>query len=279
VEIRAASREDVGALIGRPAPAGASQAMVQRVRDEVELPGSDGGREAWVADGDDALAVLTGDGELLLVAGDPDVADALLDRAASRGRERGLAAIRVRTAGDDDPVADLADRRGLAVEREVLVMWRALGGAEAEPAWPDGVAVRSFERDDAGPVQALLDEAYSAWDRGYEPDPHDEWVARMTGDADYDPCVWWLAESGGELAGCALHWRSGWVKDIAVRESLRGRGIAEALLRQGFAEFARRGVDRVGLKVDPANPTGAIRLYERLGFVVERRETIHALLL
>jgi ribosomal protein S18 acetylase RimI-like enzyme len=92
----------------------------------------------------------------------------------------------------------------------------------------------------------------------------------MVGDDDFDASVWWLAESDGELVGCALHWGSGWVKDIAVRESHRRRGLGEALLRQGFAEFARRGVTHVGLKVDAANPTSAIRLYERVGFVVEQ---------
>ena len=47
-------------------------------------------------------------------------------------------------------------------------------------------------------------------------------------------------------------------------------------MQQGLAEFARRGVARVGLKVDAANPTGAVRLYERLGFVLERREAVWA---
>ncbi len=276
MEIRPASWDDVGALLERPPPTGASAATLQRVLDEWQPAGLD----AWVADGPGAplgLAVLTRAGELLCVAGDSGIAGALLERAAARGRERGLGAIHVRTASDDDPVRELADHRGLAVEREVLCMWRALDGDEPDPVWPDGVRVRTFEPDDAEPVHALLDSAYSAWDRRYAPVSHERWLAQMTGDAEFDPAVWWLAESGDELAGCALHWRTGWVKDIAVREQHRGRGVAESLLRQGFAEFARRGVARVGLKVDAANPTGAIRLYERLGFVVERREETRAL--
>jgi ribosomal protein S18 acetylase RimI-like enzyme len=125
----------------------------------------------------------------------------------------------------------------------------------------------------------LLDEAYRGWDAGYVPLAHEDWLRAMTGDAEYDPTVWWLAERDGVLAGCALWWSSGWLKDIVVRESERGRGVGAALIRQGFAEFARRGVRRVGLKVDAANPTGAPRLYERLGFVTEQREQIWALTL
>jgi mycothiol synthase len=67
------------------------------------------------------------------------------------------------------------------------------------------------------------------------------------------------------------------LKDIVVRERERGHGLGSALIRQGFAEFARRGVRRVGLKVDARNPTGAPRLYERLGFNTEGRERIWAL--
>jgi ribosomal protein S18 acetylase RimI-like enzyme len=125
----------------------------------------------------------------------------------------------------------------------------------------------------------LLDTSYAAWDHDYVPVAHDEWVQFMLGNDDFDPIVWWLAERDVALVGCALHWVSGWVKDIAVRESQRGQGIAGSLLRRGFAEFARRGVAAVGLKVDAANPTASIRLYERLGFVTERREQMRLLVL
>ena len=97
----------------------------------------------------------------------------------------------------------------------------------------------------------------------------------MTEHEDFDPAMWFLVERDGELVACALHWkesqRRGWVKDIVVRESERGRGLAKALLQHGFRAYAGRGADRVGLKVDSTNPTGALQLYERLGFVTDQR--------
>jgi predicted N-acetyltransferase YhbS len=64
---------------------------------------------------------------------------------------------------------------------------------------------------------------------------------------------------------------------VASRARVRGeRTLGSALVALGLAEFARRGKRRVGLKVDAGNPTGAVQLYERLGFFIERREAVWA---
>jgi ribosomal protein S18 acetylase RimI-like enzyme len=152
-------------------------------------------------------------------------------------------------------------------------MWRVLGGDQPEPYWPAGVRVRTYERGDRAAVKALLDAAYSAWDGAYVVRTQDDWERWMTGHDEFDPELWFLVERDDELVACALHWKEheerGWVKDVVVRESERGRGLATALLRRGFRAYAERGVERVGLKVDSRNPTGALQLYESLGFVVD----------
>src|SRR4051812_50137399 len=94
-------------------------------------------------------------------------------------------------------------------------MSRTLRGDEAPPVWPAGVRPRTFEPADAAAVHALLDDAYSSWDRGYVRVPHDQWLRLMVGDEAHDPRVWWLAEAAGELVGCALHWRGGGGEGLA----------------------------------------------------------------
>ena len=57
---------------------------------------------------------------------------------------------------------------------------------------------------------------------------------------------------------------------LGVASAHRGRGLGLRLLRAGTRwMFSRPGVDRVGLVVEPDNP-GAIRLYERAGWTLER---------
>ena len=46
---------------------------------------------------------------------------------------------------------------------------------------------------------------------------------------------------------------------------------ARPALHHAFRAYASRNVKSVGLKVDSTNPTGAPRLYERLGFVIDQR--------
>jgi mycothiol synthase len=285
VEIRPATWDELGAVFDLLAARsravyGVSDWRLEHLRAEWELPSFGVGRDNWVAVEEGRVlgyAALSATKDLVHVAAEPGPADALLARAVERAQERGFDVIRLVAAAADRPLRGLVERHCFELETEILRMWKRLDGAQPDPRWPAGIVVRTYEPEDAEAVQGLLDEAYLDWDGGYVPMDHDDWAQWMTKDSDFDPSVWWLAASQGRLVGCALHWRTGWLKDLAVRESHRGRGLGKSLLLQGFAEFARRGVPRVGLKVDAGNPTGAVQLYEQLGFVTDRREEIRAL--
>ena len=285
MEIRPASWDDVGAVFDllsarSRALYGISDWRLGHVRADWQLPTFEVGRDNWVAAENGRLlgyAAVNSTQDLVHAAADAATGDELLARAVARARERGFDVVRAVVSPADEPLHALVERHDFALETEIVRMWKQLDGADPDPVWPAGISIRTYEAPDAGPVKRLLDEAYLSWDEGYVPMAEDDWARWMTEDADFDPAVWWLAEEGGELVGCALHWRTGWVKDLVVRSSHRGRGLGKALLLHAFAEFARRGIARVGLKVDAANPTGAVQLYERLGFVADRREEIRAL--
>ncbi|HEY3181962.1 MAG TPA: GNAT family N-acetyltransferase [Gaiellaceae bacterium] len=257
---------------------GMSEVQLAHIRDRWQMPSFEVGRDNWVAVDDGKIvgeAELGSSQEFVHAAQDAGTGDALLARVEERARERGFGWIAVTAVPEDEPLYALVQRNGFALEREILRMWRPLDGELPEPAWPGGVAVRAYTDDDGERVHALLDAAYRGWDDGYVAMSHADWLKFMTDHDEFDPGVWFLVERDGELVAAALHWKEsrarGWVKDIVVRDSERGRGLGKALLHHAFREYARRGVERVGLKVDSKNPTGAPQLYERVGFAIDRR--------
>ena len=282
-EIRPASWDDLDGVYDvraarSRAAFGVSDVQLEHIRHRWQMPSFELGRDAWVAVDDGRIvgeAELESTQEFVHAAKDPDTGDALLDRVEERARERGFEWIAVTAVPDDEPLYALVQRHGFTLERETLRMWRPLDGDLPEPHWAEGVAVRTYTDDDGERVHALLDAAYSGWDDTYVAMSHPDWLKFMTGHDDFDPGVWFLVERDGDLVAAALHWKEsrqrGWVKDIVVRESERGLGLCKALLHHAFHEYARRGVQRVGLKVDSSNPTGAPQLYERVGFAIDQR--------
>jgi GNAT superfamily N-acetyltransferase len=211
--------------------------------------------------------------DVVVATDDAATADALLAVLEERARTRGFAAIEATVVAADAPFHSLVERAGFVHERVILRMWRKLAEEVVAPRWPANTVVRAYHERDGRVVKALLDDAY-AWDAHYVPQSYDEWHAYMTEHDEFDPRLWFLVERDGELVACALHWkehnRRGWLKDLAVRESARGAGLGKALVRHGLQAYDTRGVERVGLKVDAANPTGAAELYAREGFVIDQ---------
>jgi len=244
------------------------------LRQRWELPG--GGR--WVAvDGDQIVgyAVLDENQEFSLASFDPAVVDALIAHVEGAAGERAFDRLAVTAVREDRPLYEGLQRNEYELDREILRMWRSLNGNLADPRWPHGVTVRTYVDPDAERVHALLDAAYAGWDEHYVARSHEGWLSFMTSHDEFDPALWFLVEHGEELIACALHWkesrRRGWLKDIVVRDEERGRGLGTALLHHGFHAYAQRGAERIGLKVDSNNPTGAPELYARVGFEVDQR--------
>jgi ribosomal protein S18 acetylase RimI-like enzyme len=107
-----------------------------------------------------------------------------------------------------------------------------------------------------------------------------DWQHMIDTDKLQDPTMWYIAEDAAtrEIAAFVLcrqeEWsdpRVGYVMLVGTRRAYRKRGIAEALLRHAFGAFWQRGRKDVSLYVDSSSPTGATRLYERVGMHVQRQ--------
>jgi mycothiol synthase len=202
----------------------------------------------------------------------------LLDQIEGRAAQllAGVPAAKLRhsmNAGDTDAAAML-EARGLHPVRHFWHMGIDLAGPVEPGRAPEGIEITVVDpQADLRSMHTTLTEAF-AEDWGYHPEPFDRWAEDYAGSPNYDPTLWLQARDGamavGALAAMVLGDR-GWVGEIGVLRSHRGRGIADALLRRSFATFADRGSARVMLNVDSENPTGATALYERVGMRVIKR--------
>jgi ribosomal protein S18 acetylase RimI-like enzyme len=175
--------------------------------------------------------------------------------------------------------AELLESRGYRDIRRFYRMAISLDGPPPPPEWPEGIEVSTFDLAEARELHAAREEAFAdEWNHVEEPFEHFE--RRVLQSGRLDPTLWWVARDRGEIAGFLLaawktHGDAGWIASLGVRRPWRRRGLGLALLRHALGEFHRRGERLVQLGVDAASPTGATRLYERVGMRVEREEVLY----
>lgn len=167
--------------------------------------------------------------------------------------------------------------RGYRFFRASLTMEIDLPDAPATTALPAGLQLRAYRTEDADAVRATLNEAFADdwnWHEISEPNFNAFFLEARGA----DPSLWQIAWDGDEIAGAAIviperngEQDLGWIGTLGVRAPWRRKGLGEALLRASFAALYDRGLRRVGLGVDAENPTGALRLYERVGMRPIRR--------
>jgi len=100
----------------------------------------------------------------------------------------------------------------------------------------------------------------------------------------FRPELWQVAWAGDEVAGGVLNFiedeenkkygrKWGYTMAIFVRRPYRNRGLASALIARSFVILKKEGMEQAALGVDFENPSGALRLYEKMGFRVFQQYT------
>jgi len=164
--------------------------------------------------------------------------------------------------------------RGWRAARRFWRMRRELDEPTPAPVWPSGVVVRAYDRprDDAT-VHALITASFREIGDQHER-TLEEWTGYLLDTDRFDADRYLVAEADGQVVGAALGQVMGedygFVRQLAVAPSHRGRGLALALLHESFRRHAARGLPATVLGVD-AGPTVALGLYEKAGMrVVEQ---------
>jgi mycothiol synthase len=179
--------------------------------------------------------------------------------------------------------AALAERFGFEPARWFFNMERSIEGElpEVEPL-PDGLELRPTTADQAWELWVADHEAFRDHWGGH--DASEESFRRWRESPEFDPTMFLLAWDGDEIAGAvlntiyaeeneALGLRRGWLESVFTRRAWRRRGLARNLIVRSFHLLRERGLTIAALGVDADNPSGALGLYESVGFVVTERST------
>ncbi|MGY2082818.1 GNAT family N-acetyltransferase [Blastococcus sp. SYSU DS0539] len=184
-----------------------------------------------------------------------------------------------RALGTQPELERLLARRGLAAERWFHSMERQLTGLP-EPQPVPGVQLVPFTSDRDEEVRQAHNAAFTEHHGSSERDAA-SWQALFTGQRAFRPDLSVLALADGAVCGYVLAYvyesdtrargyREVVLGQIGVLPAARGRGIAPAAILESLRRAAAEGCRTSGLDVDSENVTGALRLYERLGFETVR---------
>ena len=109
---------------------------------------------------------------------------------------------------------------------------------------------------------------------GFAPRELEKW-RELVLDSALDPKGVFLAFKNGEPVGfcqCNDEYAEearGFINLLGVTHENQGMGIGEALLQTGISYCLTKGYDSVELNVDTGNESGALKLYEKVGFKPE----------
>jgi len=168
-----------------------------------------------------------------------------------------------------------ASKAGYAPVRYGFVMRRPLSQPIPDAPLPAGLEIRPVASEQHRAIWEADAEAFK-----------DHFEAAVRDEADYshfydhpevDTTLWQVAWDGDQVAGSVVngiyaHENAqlgldiGWLDHVSVRRPWRRRGLASALIARSLVVLRDRGMAIAALGVDADNPTGALGVYERLGF-------------
>ncbi|MFI5041644.1 MAG: GNAT family N-acetyltransferase [Acidimicrobiales bacterium] len=194
------------------------------------------------------------------------------------------AALQVEADGGDPGLAALLERAGYAPVRYAYTMVRPDLSDQHDAPLPPGLVIREVRSEHLRAIWEADQEAFADhWGAGLSLE--EDW-AEFRSNPSIDTTLWRIAWDGDEIAGQVrsfinidenrLYGRQrGWVEHISVRRPWRRRGLARALMAASFPLLRARGMTEGALHVDTENLTGALRVYESMGFRPIARDTVY----
>lgn len=178
----------------------------------------------------------------------------------------------------------LLQSEGYSPVRYEFSMLRPLAEPVEVTPMPEGLEVRPVRPED---IRAVWDASQEAFRDHWNPIPEpEEELRKILEDPDFDPGLWQVGWDGDQVAGSVMNFfdseenqeynrKRGYTEGISVRRPWRKRGLARALLTRSLKMFQDMGMQEAALGVDSENLSGALRLYESVGFRPVKRMTFY----
>jgi len=204
------------------------------------------------------------------------------------GGERGLP-VKMRSGVREHEIYNSAvlRRHGFSIVRYFFKMARPLDEPIPEPQFPDGFTLQhtAGEADAERWVEMFNQSFIDHWNHHPQTvEGHRHWLT----DPNYQPegDLIAVAPDGTFAAFCFClinpedntrnNRNEGWIDVLGTRRGFRKIGLGRAMLLAGLHRLKDEGMDTAVLGVDAENPTGALRLYESVGFTNVRTSVSYA---
>ncbi len=207
----------------------------------------------------------------------------LAEKAIESLKERGIETVQC-WIRDDKPICrSLFESMGFKVIRIFSAMRRDFNKLPSGIGENKEVRIRMMKEDaeDIELLRWLINESFSEH-FNFRPSTLEEWK-HWCSHPDFDHEGWFIAYLKDKPVGHVGTWidskfvkhkgiRRGWIDTIGVLKPHRRKGIGTVLILQGMEYLKSKGMTEVELGVDDLNQTEAIKLYEKVGFKVVRKD-------
>lgn len=205
------------------------------------------------------------------------------ERLLETGHKKGL----LRFMAEEDNASHIAlfHAANASVVRYFTEMSRPLDADIPDATLPEGMEYVTFNEDISEALRVAHNEVFQDhW--GSEERDTERWQHNIEHPhfrPDWTFVV--MDTAAGEIAGYNIAsfdpegqklngYSEGYTELLGVRRSYRGLGLAPAMLGEAMRRYKASGMERAGLGVDTENPSGALGLYESLGYTPTYREVV-----
>jgi mycothiol synthase len=178
----------------------------------------------------------------------------------------------------------LLESRGYQAVRYETHMVRDLSEPIPASPLPAGFDVRAVKPEHLRPIFEASNEAFR--DHWGARDESEEQYRSLLEHPDFCPELWKVAWVGDQIASVIHNYvlanenfvfqrKRGYTEGICTRRPWRKLGLARALLVQSMQMFKDMGMTETALSVDLQNISGALRLYEGVGYRKVKQQTLY----